>query len=294
MFEIALPKTAKIFLAFSESCLNQRLNEEKRFQEKGIDSGETRKDILHYLFRAKDPQTGGPGYTAKELREESDVLLVAGSDTTSTVFAAMFFYMTRNPKVYKRLTDEIRETFDSADDIRSGSKLNSCRYLRAFINETMRMNPPVPGDLSRAVLPGGITVDGHFLQQGTNIAVGPYSLQHNEDIFRDPFVFKPERWIADDQNGVTAADVAACESAFSPFSIGSRGCPGKQLAYLEMGVVMGKALFQYDVQAVEGDDLGAGSPELIWGRRNRATFQTKDVFVCTREGPMVQFRYRRP
>lgn len=60
-----------------------------------------------------------------------------------------------------------------------------------------------------------------------------------------------------------------------------------------MSITMAKVLFFYDVQAVRGDDLGAGKSELMWGRRNKETFQTWDMFVASREGPMVQFRYRR-
>lgn len=144
-------------------------------QAKKMNTGDVRKDMFHFLFRAKDPETGGSGYTEKELREESDLLIIGGSDTTSTVFAAMFFYLARNPKVYERLTGEIREKFNSADDIRSGTRLSSCRYLRAFINEAMRMNPPIGAELDREALPGGITIDGHYVQEGTKVGVASFS-----------------------------------------------------------------------------------------------------------------------
>ncbi|KAL9593847.1 MAG: hypothetical protein Q9219_007356 [cf. Caloplaca sp. 3 TL-2023] len=287
------PQGARNFIRFSESCLTQRLDEERKIQEKSIDEGDTRKDFFHYLVRAVDPETGSSRFTEDELRLESDLLLVAGSDTTSTVFAAMFFYLTRDPVVHERLAGEIRGSFNEFEDIHSGPQLNSCRYLRAFINESLRMNPPVSGELEREVLSGGIAVDGHNVREGTKIGISPYSLHRNEDVFREPHAFKPERWIPDEKNGITAASVAASESSFTPFSIGSRGCPGKQLAYLEMSITMAKVLFLFDVQALEGDNLGAGNPELMWGRRNKANFQTWDMFVSSRKGPMVEFRHRR-
>lgn len=293
LFDLARPKSAQMFVNFSDSCLTMRLKQEEESQEKQLETGEIRKDIFHHLFRAKDPLTGGPGYTRQELRDESNLLLAAGSDTTSTVLTAMFFYLTRNPKVYEKLASEIRTTFSNADDIRSGSELNSCQYLRAFINEAMRLNPPVTADLYREVLPGGLTVDGHFLPEGTNVGVAPYSLHRNEKVFSEPSAFTPERWIPDQATGVTTSSVAACEAAFRPFSIGSRSCPGKQLAYVEMSIAMAKILFFYDVQAVEGDNLGAGRSELMWGRRNEEEFQTRDIFVATRDGPNVQFKFSR-
>ncbi|KAL8697533.1 MAG: hypothetical protein Q9201_007080 [Fulgogasparrea decipioides] len=249
-----------------------------------------RKDMFHYLFQAKDPETGGPGYTHEELVEENNLLVVAGADTTSTTFAAIFFYLTRNPNAYRRVTSEIRAKFKSAEEIHSGKELNSCRYLRACIDEALRMNPPVGADAPREVLAGGIDVDGEYVPKGMDVAVSAYSLHHNEEIFPDASSFRPERWIPDEDTGVTAASVARSESAFAPFSMGSRGCPGKNLAYLEMSIVVAKVLLLSDVRAVEGNDLGAGRPDLIWGRRNEAEFQTWDMFVASREGPVVQFK----
>ncbi|KAL8961690.1 MAG: hypothetical protein Q9193_001798 [Seirophora villosa] len=293
LLEVAAPKNVRAFIQFSNECLHRRLDEEKDTQAKGLGEDNYRKDMFHYLFRAKDPETGGPGFMQEELFEESDLLVVAGADNTSMALAVMFFYLVRNVKVYERLAEEIRKTFKSSEDIHAGPQLSSCRYLRAFIDEAMRMNPPVGADLNREVLASGMHIDGHFVREGTNVGVAAYTLQHNDDVFADPFAFRPERWIADEKTGVTAEDVAACEAAFAPFSIGPRGCPGKNLAYLEMSITMAKVLYLSDVQAVEGDTLGAGSADLIWGRRRAACFQSRDTFVSQRDGPMVQFRSRR-
>lgn len=152
------------------------------------------------------------------------------------------------------------------------------------------MNPPVPADMDREALVGGITVEGQSVPEGTSIGVSLYSLHHNGEIFPEPFSFKPERWIPSVEAGVTAASVGTYDSAFAPFSTGLRGCPGKNLAYLEMSVTMAKLLFLSDVRAVEGNDLGAGKANLMWGRKDTAHFQTWDVFVSIREGPIVQFK----
>ena len=200
--------------------------------------------------------------------------------------------MTRFPLVYEKLTAEIRSTFASSEEVHAGQQLTSCRYLRAFIDETMRMSPPVNSELSREVMQGGFTVDGHVFKEGTNIGVSMYSLHHNESVIQDPYVFRPERWILNEKNGVTAESIAAVESAFSPFSCGPRACPGKNLAYLEMTITMAKLLYLADVQAVEGSDLGAGRANMMWGRRNKMQYQTYDYFVAIRDGPKVQLKAR--
>ena len=152
------------------------------------------------------------------------------------------------------------------------------------------MNPPVGPDQDREVLAGGIDIEGRILPPGTEVSVSLYSLHHNEDAFPDAFKFKPERWIPDEKAGITIADIATYSCAFVPFSTGPRGCPGKNLAYLEMSIVMAKIPFLADIQAAEGNELGAGNADLMWGRRNKTHFQTKDIFVSSREGPVVQLR----
>ena len=162
LLDMSLPKNVKAYFNFIEECLKERIKEEQAVQSGKVDPDKVRKDMFHYIFQSKDPETGNMGYRHEELFCESDLLIIAGSDTTSTVFAAMFFYLTRNPRVYDKLMTEIRTTFTNAEEIRSGAKLTSCRYLRAFIDEALRMNPPVPAELARETLAGGMHIDGRI------------------------------------------------------------------------------------------------------------------------------------
>ena len=290
LMKVAAPKGTQIYTAFINSCLTQRIKDEKGHEVE--DSNLLRKDMFYHISKAKDPETDNLGYSRAELFEETNLLVLAGADTTAIIITAMFFYLTRYSNVYAKLTKEIRETFASAEDIHTGPKLSACRYLRSCIDETLRMTPPVAAELQREVLVGGIVVDGHPLEQGLKVGSSNYSLHYNEDAFPDPFTFKPERWILDERAGITPEILARSEAAFMPFSIGARACPGKGLAYLEMSIIMAKYLYWLDVRAVEGDDLGAGSADLMWGRRNKKQFQCLDGAVSCRDGPMVQFKSR--
>lgn len=71
------------------------------------------------------------------------VFFLAGGDTTATALSALFFYLSRNPEAYGKLADEIRTTFSSHSEIHGGPKLAGCRYLRACIEEALRMSPSV-------------------------------------------------------------------------------------------------------------------------------------------------------
>lgn len=185
-----------------------------------------RKDFFYYLLKAKDPETGA-GFSTPELWGESNLLIIAGSDTTSTALAATVFYLVHSPAEMKKLADEVRSAFNDVEDIRMGTTLSSLQYLRACIDEAMRLSPSVGGLLPREVLVGGMEIDGNHIPAGTVVGVPHYTVQHNADYHPQPFDFKPERWIAGSLTSVTTDSVALAQSAFCPFSVGPRGCIGK-------------------------------------------------------------------
>ncbi|KAK8127179.1 Isotrichodermin C-15 hydroxylase [Apiospora sp. TS-2023a] len=114
-----------------------------------------------------------PGEAAKTrdsvIWKESLVFLAAGADSVTTAMAAAFFYLSRNPSCYTRLAEEIRTTFSSGKDIREGPRLASCRYLRACIDEALRMSPPAPANLWRQQVAEDwepLVIDGCFIPRG--------------------------------------------------------------------------------------------------------------------------------
>ncbi|KAM0562878.1 hypothetical protein ACHAPJ_001718 [Fusarium lateritium] len=291
----AAPPALSQWQTFVETCFAERAKVEDEAQNLNKPESDTRKDFFHYLFRAVDPGTG-KGYTKDELFGESESLIIAGSDTTAISTAAAFFYLSRNPQAQEKLAKEITSAFSSADEIKSGTTLYSCHYLRAFIDETLRMSPPIPADLSREVEKGGIIVDGQYIPEGIKVSTAAYCLHHNPEFYPEPSKFRPERWIVDekDESGVSAESVSLAQSTFMPFSAGPRGCVGKNLAYLEMSLVLARVIYNFEIRRDATNNVGGGSPDSIEGRRTLDQYQLHDIFVGIRDGPLVQLarRYR--
>lgn len=254
-----------------------------------------RRDFFYHLLKARDPETGH-GFTTPELWGESNLLIIAGSDTTSTAMAATLFYLVRNPATLQKVTAEIRDRFDSLEDIHQGPLLNSCTYLRACIDEAMRLSPSVGGLLPREVLAGGMTIDGEQIPEGTVIGTPHYTIHHNPAYYPSPFAYVPERWIAgaEEKGGTTEQRVHLAQSAFCPFSIGPRGCIGKGLAYVEMSITLARVLFMYDLRRAQGvEDPGEGGKAgAEYGRHRPEEFQLVDTFTSLKDGCMVEFRRR--
>lgn len=212
--------------------------------------------------------------------------------------AGCFFYLSRNQKAYKKACAEVRHVFSSADDIRTGQKLTSCVYLRACIDESLRMSPPVGGALWREVCPGGLTINNHKIPQGYDVGVGIYAIQHNPIYYPDPYTFTPERWLVSETHPQDSVDLA--RSAFSAFSIGPVGCVGKNLAYLELMVTMARVLWTLDIKDVSNDD-GGGMLEAPkkkqkylseYEKHATSEYGLRDRFTSWKDGPMLSFRVR--
>ncbi|KAF2993989.1 hypothetical protein E8E13_001764 [Curvularia kusanoi] len=286
----ATPPAVQKWGDFVDDCLAKRTAKQRDLEEKPVPEAEKRKDFFHWLFDAKDPESG-TGYSLPELYAECELLTIAGSDTTAIVISAAFFYLSRNPSVQAKLAQEILSTFGDFDDIKAGPELQSCKYLTAFLTEAMRMSPPVPAEPSREVLKGGTTVNGHYFPQGSLVSTALWAMHYNKEYYPEPLRFRPERWIVGEK-GVTADSVALAESAFCAFSAGSRGCVGKNMAWLEMRIVMAKTLWKYEIKQDEFNKLGGGSADARPGRRNEDQYQTYEMFVSNRKGPMVQLKER--
>lgn len=56
----------------------------------------------------------------------------------------------------------------------------------------------------------------------------------------------PERWLDDPEYATDN------KKGMAPFSLGPRGCIGKHLSYMEMRVIMGRLLWNYDISSVDG------------------------------------------
>ncbi|RKU43078.1 lantipeptide [Coniochaeta pulveracea] len=255
-----------------------------------------RRDFFHHLLKAQDPETG-QGFTMPELWGESNLLIIAGSDTTSTAMAATLFYLVRSPGALHKATEEVRSKFSDVEEIHQGTQLGSCTYLRACIDEAMRLSPSVGGLLPREVLAGGVTIDGETIPAGTVVGVPHYALHHNAEYFGQPFAFCPERWILGARPSLgemyTESDLARHQAAFAPFSIGPRGCIGKGLAYVEMMTSLARVLFLYDMRRAQGvTDPGEGRPGAEFGREKVEEYQLVDTFTSLKDGPLVEFRRR--
>lgn len=268
--------TEKFFYAGEAKMLERASAEEANKSD--------RKDIFHYLFRSRDPETG-LGFSHDQLMADAGLLISAGSDGVAVTVAAALFYLLHSPSSMEKLTEEIRSSFTTLDDV-CNPKLNQLPYLDGVLNEALRLAPSVLSAFPREVLKGGINVDGLQIPAGMTVGVSAYSVHHNEAYFPDSFVFRPERWLGNSES------VSLARSALCTFSAGKYNCIGKNVAIVACKLVLAKMLYVYDVRAAGDKVTGGGGPDAGKGREREDEYQLNDWLVAYRSGPVVQFKAR--
>lgn len=130
-----------------------------------------RPDFTSCILRYNDER----GMTHAEIESNATLLILAGSETTSTALSGCIYYLLTNSDVYHRLVNEIRESFRSQDDI---TILSSAKipYLYCVLEETLRLYSPVPGIIPRRVPKGGAIIDGNFVPEGVRSLQSSMSL----------------------------------------------------------------------------------------------------------------------
>ncbi|KAI9166344.1 Cytochrome P450 monooxygenase atnE [Paramyrothecium foliicola] len=255
-----------------------------------------------YSIVTASAEAGEEGIRNTELWGEAVFFMPAGGTTTSTALSSIFFYLSRYPAIYAKLATEIRSTFKSGNDLKTGSLLSSCRYLRAVIDESLRIAPPLTTTLWRELeesSPTPLVVDGHVIPRGVMVGINPFSLMHKEEYFPDPFKFQPERWLApEDEAQETPAEKEARETmrkAFAPFALGDTRCLGKSMAYHETSLIIAKTLWYFDFEKAPGETgkLGEGEPGRLDGRHRVDEYQLYDTLTADHEGPNLVFKARK-
>jgi cytochrome P450 len=197
---------------------------------------EERRDILSLMMRARTEE--GEALTDRELRDELFTLVLAGHETTANQLAWAWERLVRHPESHEWLVESVRAGSDEAGDA-----------VEATITEAMRCRPVIPMTGRRVTCPWRLGEYG--VPAGTPIGISILLLHHREDLYPDPHVFRPERWLirgGSDQEGASALRKPGTYE-WIPFGGGTRRCLGAALAMAEQRIVLETMARQLDLEA---------------------------------------------
>jgi cytochrome P450 len=186
------------------------------------DLGE-RRDILSLLLQARTED--GEALTDKELRDELLTLVLAGHETTANSLAWTWERLVRAPAAHDRLREAVRSDHEAGETI------------EATIVEAMRSRPVIPIIGRRVAVPWRLGEYG--VPAGTPVSMSILLLHHREDLYPQPFEFRPERWLGRKPGTYE----------WIPFGGGTRRCLGAALAMAEQRVVLEAMARRLDLEA---------------------------------------------
>jgi len=238
-----IPGMTKLLYRFAPKKLIQESEEHisltKRNTVRRMKMDTKRKDFMSYILRNNDDESG---LSINEIQADAYVLLIGGSETSATTLSGASYYLCQDPYIMGRLVAEVRSSFTSESDI-NFSTLSKLPYLLAVLQESLRIYPPVPGNLPREVPPEGAIIDGRFVPGGNGVSVCQWAAYHSQTNFKNADRFVPERWLGEDpQYADDNHDV------FQPFGFGPRNCIGRNLAYMEMRLILARLLWNFDIE----------------------------------------------
>ena len=179
--------------------------------------------------------------TRQQVRDELLSLIAAGHETTTNTLIWTFYLLSEHPTILKNVLTELQVVLAGRDP--QIDHLPQLTYLDWVVKESMRLYPSAWTQGRYAV--GAFDLDGYHFPAGTMIMFSQWVLHRLPDIWRDPDIFRPERW--DPVNGEKVP-----QWAYFPFGGGSRICIGMPFAQLQTRLVLATILQHYIPLVVPG------------------------------------------
>ena len=180
---------------------------------------------------AEDKSLGPPNL---QIASEVQDHLAAGHETSGIALTYLYWELSRLPALQASLREELltlspplKLPANKADPgLLSPRAVDSLPLLHAILMETLRIHSAIPGPQPRITPYPPVSVAGSPpLDPGIRISTQPYSLHRNADVFPDPELWRPARWLEPDEK-----KKAEMMKWFWAFGSGGRMCIGSHLA----------------------------------------------------------------
>ncbi|KAE8737288.1 Cytochrome P450 CYP4 [Frankliniella occidentalis] len=199
-----------------------------------------RKAFLDHLLSSEEGKT----LTKDELSGELKHLVAAANSTTSDTLSFFLYCIAIRQDVQAKILEELDAVFEGDREREvEVADLPKLKYLERAFKETLRYFAPAPiyarQPDSDVKLPSGAT-----LPKGCVVLVSPHFTHKDPDIWPDPDVFEPDRFLPHNS-------VGRHPHAFIPFSAGTRSCIGQRFVMMFLKTAAATVLRRFHVTTPE-------------------------------------------
>jgi cytochrome P450 len=215
---------------------------EATIAERRRDPGQ-HQDLLSLLMTARDEETQ-LGMSDRLLRDQVITMILAGHETTSNALAWTLLLLSKHPAVARQARAEVESVLGDREP--ELADLGRLEYVRAVVEESMRLYPPV-WTLARNVLHDDV-ISGYDVPGGSYVFVSPWVTHRHPDVWDNPEGFDPERFL-----GHSSGERA--RYAYFPFGGGARQCIGNTFALTEAQVILAMILQRFRLDLMPGQRI---------------------------------------
>nr|L7WME9.1 RecName: Full=Cytochrome P450 monooxygenase notG'; AltName: Full=Notoamide biosynthesis cluster protein G'; Flags: Precursor [Aspergillus versicolor]AGC83578.1 P450 monooxygenase [Aspergillus versicolor] len=181
------------------------------------------------------------------LMGDAMLVVTAGSDTTATALTSVVYELARHPEDVERLRAELLPIDADANGEYRHEQISNLPHLNGFINETLRLHPPVPSVIPRITPAEGVHVKGTHIPGGMAVFCPQWVIGRSDAAFIAPLSFNPERWYKH-------PDLIKHRSAYAPFLTGPYSCIGKPLALMNIRTTIARLIMTFEIRFPAGED----------------------------------------
>ena len=187
----------------------------KRIVDERLESKENKNDLLDVLVKSYNNKT----MDLNDLYDHAITIIFSGYESTAYLLEWAIYYLSINKNWQDKISRE--------------------EHVDAFINEVLRMCPPVWNTERMAT--EDVNVDGTDLTAGTKVIVSSLVMHKDKNIFKDPESFNPERWLENKELE---------KGEYFPFLFGKRQCIAKDFVLMEIDLILTKIAKKFDTELV--------------------------------------------
>ncbi|PFH47986.1 hypothetical protein AMATHDRAFT_6246 [Amanita thiersii Skay4041] len=217
----------------------EMVNEPYNVAKKNMESGHYKPSFVSdSLSKVKDDSDSE--WQELLIKSTAGTMYAAASDTTVTAVTNCILGLLAHPEVLKKAQVEIDSVIPFGDLPTFAEEFN-LPYITAIVMETLRWREVVPFAVPHLLIEDDV-YNGYRLPKGSLIIPNAWAMLHNEQVYPEPFEFKPDRFMKD---GKINKDVR--DPAHAVWGFGRRICPGRYMSFSAIWISIASIIAAFDI-----------------------------------------------
>ncbi|TFK53779.1 cytochrome P450 [Heliocybe sulcata] len=232
----------------AEECMKlttEMRNMPVEYVKRQMKSGAPSACVTSELIRRFSNSNGLSTDSEDVIKDVSAVAYAGGAETTAASLKTAILIMLLHP-------DATREAQREIDSVIGNARLptlddrGSMPYVDAFFREVLRWHPVTPLSVPRKASEDDV-YEGYFIPKGATVVQNTWAIHHDEQLYDEPSMFKPERFLERDGS-------LSDRYPMTLFGMGRRICPGRYLADSAIWAAIALILAVFDIAKAKDEN----------------------------------------